>query len=64
MTDEARAAAREYKRRWRESNRDKVKASNNRYWEKKAREAAAAAEASKFPHAALTQKENLCHENG
>jgi len=36
MTDEARAAQAAYKRAWRKKNKDKVKAQNQRYWEKKA----------------------------
>lgn len=36
MTDEARAAAREYKRKWREKNKDKIKSYNDAYWQKKA----------------------------
>ena len=37
LSDKAREAQRAYKREWRAKNKDKVKASNNRYWEKKAR---------------------------
>ena len=37
LSDEAREAQRAYKREWRAKNKDKVRASNNRYWEKKAR---------------------------
>lgn len=33
-----REARREYQRRWRQNNPDKVKAINDRYWEKKGRE--------------------------
>ena len=36
VTDEARAAAREYKRKWREKNKDKIKSYNDAYWQKKA----------------------------
>ena len=39
MTDEAKAAKREYMKRWRAANKDKVKANNARYWAKKAKEA-------------------------
>ena len=35
---EIRKANREYKKEWRKKNPDKVKASNERYWLKKARE--------------------------
>lgn len=37
-----REARREYQRRWRQNNPDKVKAINDRYWEKKGREYLAA----------------------
>ncbi|MBR6571494.1 MAG: phosphatase [Clostridia bacterium] len=33
-------ARREYQRRWRKANPDKVREQNRRYWEKKAHEAA------------------------
>lgn len=36
MSEEALAARREYEREWRARNRDKVKAKNRRYWEKRA----------------------------
>lgn len=39
MNDMAKAARNEYARKWREKNKDKVKAAHERYWEKKAREA-------------------------
>ena len=35
----------QYMRDWRQRNRDKVRAANKRYWEKKAEERAAAREA-------------------
>lgn len=38
MSDEAVKARREYARKWREANPDKVKAAQKRYWEKKAKE--------------------------
>lgn len=38
MTPEAKKAQAEYQRRWREKNKDKVRANNKRYWEKKAKE--------------------------
>lgn len=38
MSDEAKAARRAYYQKWRRSNPDKVKATSERYWEKKARE--------------------------
>lgn len=37
MTDEAREAYLKYQREWRKKNKDKVKASQARYWEKKAK---------------------------
>lgn len=38
MTEEAKAARRAYKRSWNAANKDKVKAAQARYWEKKAAE--------------------------
>lgn len=38
MTDEARAALREYKRKWRAKNKEKIKAYNDQYWQRKADE--------------------------
>lgn len=35
MTDEAREARNAYKRKWAQENRDKVKAYQERYWQKK-----------------------------
>lgn len=35
MTEEAREARRAYKRAWNRANRDKVKAAQERYWERK-----------------------------
>jgi hypothetical protein len=46
MTDAAREARRAYKREWNRANRDKVKAAQARYWDKKAREAAEAEQAT------------------
>lgn len=46
MTDAARQARREYKRKWNKANRDKVKAAQARYWDKKAKEAAEAEQAA------------------
>ena len=39
MTDQAREARRQYKREWNRKNRDKVKAAQARYWERKAQAA-------------------------
>lgn len=39
MTQEAKEARRAYQREWAKKNKDKVTASQIRYWEKKAKEA-------------------------
>lgn len=44
MNEAAKAARREYKKKWARENPDKVRAQQQRYWEKKAKAAAAAAE--------------------
>lgn len=36
MTEQAKAARREYKRNWAAANRDKIAEYQNRYWERKA----------------------------
>lgn len=36
MNDKAKAARREYKRRWAKANPEKIKAQQERYWTKKA----------------------------
>ena len=41
MTEQAAAARRAYKRKWAKENPEKVKAQQERYWSKKAAEAAA-----------------------
>lgn len=41
MTEEAKAKRREYYKKWRAANRDKVRASQRRYWERLAARAAA-----------------------
>lgn len=41
MTDKAKEARRAYKREWNRKNPDKVKAAQERYWNKKAEAAAA-----------------------
>lgn len=38
MTDTATKAKREYMRKWRAANKDKVKAHQQKYWERKAAE--------------------------
>lgn len=40
MSEEAKEARRAYRRAWYKNNRDKVRASSQRYWEKKAQSAA------------------------
>lgn len=52
MTEQARAAQREYKRAWNAANKDRVRAYNVAYWERKAQELAAAAD-----------RENSLHNN-
>ena len=44
LNQAARAARNEYRRKWAKSNPDKVKEQQIRYWNKKAREMAAAAD--------------------
>ena len=39
MTEQAKAARRAYKREWNRKNRDRVKAAQARYWERKAQAA-------------------------
>lgn len=36
MSNAAKAAMREYQRKWRQANKDKIREINRRYWEKKA----------------------------
>lgn len=38
MNEAAKQARKEYQRQWRNKNKDKVKAAQERYWEKKAKE--------------------------
>lgn len=45
MNEQAKEARRAYKREWNRRNREKVKAAQDRYWNRKAAEAAAAAAA-------------------
>lgn len=42
MTDQAREARRAYKREWNRKNKDKVKAAQARYWERRAQAMTAA----------------------
>jgi hypothetical protein len=46
MTEEARRARNEYARKWRAEHPESVRAANQRYWERKAEEARAAAAAT------------------
>lgn len=39
MNEKAKEMRREYKRQWNRANKDKVKAAQERYWQKKADEA-------------------------
>jgi hypothetical protein len=39
MTEEAKKRRRAYKREWQRKNRDKVKSYQEKYWDKKAKEA-------------------------
>lgn len=41
MTDQALEARRAYKRKWARDNKDKVKAAQERYWERRAEQEAA-----------------------
>lgn len=41
ISEQARAAQREYLREWRRKNPDKVRENNRRYWERKAQQMAA-----------------------
>ena len=49
LSEQARIAQREYQRRWRAANKDKVRSRNNRYWEKKGKELAQESEAENEP---------------
>ncbi len=52
LSEQARIAQREYQRKWRAANKDKVRNRNNRYWEKKGKQLAQESEADN------EQKEN------
>lgn len=39
LSEQAKAARREYQRKWREKNREKIRLYQKRYWERKAKEA-------------------------
>ena len=41
LSEQARAAQREYKREWRQKNKDRIAEHNKRYWERKAEKMAA-----------------------
>ena len=57
MNEAAAEARRAYKREWQRKNADKVKAYQSRYWEKKAREAAAGSSAADPAEDAETREE-------
>ena len=57
MNAQAAAARREYKRKWAKENPDKIKAQQERYWTKKAAEAAAADEPAKEENEPLSAAE-------
>ena len=58
LTKAAQEARREYLREWRRTHKDNVKRHNQTYWEKKAREAAAAAQASGQDPEELTEDQS------
>lgn len=58
MTKAAQEARREYLREWRRSHKDNIRKHNQTYWEKKAREAAAAAQASGKDPEELTEDQS------
>ena len=49
LSEQARIAQREYQRKWRAANKDKVRIRNNRYWEKKGKELAQESEEENEP---------------
>ena len=49
MTEAAKEARRAYKRKWQRENADKVKGYQEKYWNRKAEEAAKAKEAKPAP---------------
>lgn len=59
MTEQAKAARRAYRAEWNRKNRDKVKAQQERYWEKRAAQMAQEAQqAQPAPDAGETQEKN------
>ncbi|MBQ1371592.1 MAG: hypothetical protein IIY70_01550 [Oscillospiraceae bacterium] len=58
MTKEAQEARREYQREWRRTHKDNVRKHNQTYWEKKAREATAAAATSGKDPEELTENQS------
>lgn len=52
MTEQAATARRAYKREWAKANKDKVRAQQERYWTKKAMQAAAAQRETLAPESA------------
>ena len=49
MTEQAAAARRAYRRKWAKENPDKVKAQQERYWQKRAEQEATAGEPAQAP---------------
>lgn len=58
MTPEAREARKAYKREWAKKNPDKIRQYQETFWNKKAREAAAAAEADTGAETEKGEREN------
>ena len=46
LSEQAKAARREYQRKWRAKNKDKIKAQNKRYWERQGKELSSESEAA------------------
>lgn len=57
MTEDARQAKREYERKWRAENKDRVKAIRARYWEKKAERERIERSSEEAEHAEATREE-------
>lgn len=57
MNEAAKAARRAYKRKWQRENRDKVKQYQEKYWNRKAQEAAAADSTAGEPAEEQTEQE-------
>lgn len=57
MNEAAKEARRAYKRKWQRENRDKVRQYQETYWNRKAQEAAAAAQPAGDPAEAIPTRE-------